>query len=347
MKRFCALLLFLLCLAPLAALAANSPNPAPWQFEVTISQGLATPAKDGRLFVILARRTTPTPPHARPHRPRCAASPGARPQRASPPAQSPCSTSPPLPSRSPISPRCPPATTSRRHCSIATPTCARRQPRATSTASRRRFTSTPHRAANWKLELTQQIPARAIARRHRANQVRQNPIQAPERVLWPPDLPSRGRRPAPRLRARTVAALSALGPHRRLEYAATPSVLGLMGEKSDFRKTWLADDTPRLILLQLDGAGPNGDPYYVNSANNGPSATRSSRNSSRTSRPHSAPSASRARASSPAPPPAAGSAWRSRSFIPTSSTAPGPPAPTRWTSARSNSSTSTRTTTPT
>jgi len=48
------------------------------------------------------------------------------------------------------------------------------------------------------------------------------------------------------------------------------SILGQMGEKSDFRKTWLAGDTPRLILLQLDGAGPNGDPYYVNSANNGP-----------------------------------------------------------------------------
>jgi len=34
--------------------------------------------------------------------------------------------------------------------------------------------------------------------------------------------------------------------------------------------TWMADDTPRFILLQLDGAGPYGDPYYVNSANNGP-----------------------------------------------------------------------------
>jgi S-formylglutathione hydrolase FrmB len=43
-----------------------------------------------------------------------------------------------------------------------------------------------------------------------------------------------------------------------------------MGRKAEFRKTWEASDTPRLILLQLDGAGPNGDPYYVNSANNGP-----------------------------------------------------------------------------
>ena len=44
----------------------------------------------------------------------------------------------------------------------------------------------------------------------------------------------------------------------------------LMAKDSDFRKTWLAEDTPRFILLLLDGAGPYGDPYQVNSANNGP-----------------------------------------------------------------------------
>ena len=33
---------------------------------------------------------------------------------------------------------------------------------------------------------------------------------------------------------------------------------------------WLADDAPRMILLHLDGAGPLGDPYQVNSANHGP-----------------------------------------------------------------------------
>jgi len=47
-------------------------------------------------------------------------------------------------------------------------------------------------------------------------------------------------------------------------------VNSLMAKKSDFRKTWLADDTPRMILLQLDGEGPYGDPFQVNSANNGP-----------------------------------------------------------------------------
>ncbi len=48
------------------------------------------------------------------------------------------------------------------------------------------------------------------------------------------------------------------------------SVKGLMATNSEFRKIWLAEDTPRFILLQLDGAGPFGDPYQVNSANNGP-----------------------------------------------------------------------------
>lgn len=43
-----------------------------------------------------------------------------------------------------------------------------------------------------------------------------------------------------------------------------------MREGSEFRRVWMADDTPRMILLHLDGAGPLGDPYQVNSANHGP-----------------------------------------------------------------------------
>ena len=37
-----------------------------------------------------------------------------------------------------------------------------------------------------------------------------------------------------------------------------------------FRRMWLADSLPRMIRLYLDGRGPYGDPYQVNSANNGP-----------------------------------------------------------------------------
>ncbi len=41
-------------------------------------------------------------------------------------------------------------------------------------------------------------------------------------------------------------------------------------EGSEFRTLWLADDTPRFLYLTLDGAGPLGDPYQVDSANHGP-----------------------------------------------------------------------------
>jgi hypothetical protein len=47
-------------------------------------------------------------------------------------------------------------------------------------------------------------------------------------------------------------------------------VRGMMRDGSGFRKTWLADGAPRFVLLLLDGAGPFGDAYQVNSDNNGP-----------------------------------------------------------------------------
>jgi S-formylglutathione hydrolase FrmB len=43
-----------------------------------------------------------------------------------------------------------------------------------------------------------------------------------------------------------------------------------MKPEKDFRKDWLTDDAPRFVLLQLDGAGPLGDPYQIDSANHGP-----------------------------------------------------------------------------
>ncbi len=48
------------------------------------------------------------------------------------------------------------------------------------------------------------------------------------------------------------------------------AVAELMAEGTDFHETWADDHSPRMLLLFLDGAGPNGDPYQVNSANNGP-----------------------------------------------------------------------------
>ncbi len=48
------------------------------------------------------------------------------------------------------------------------------------------------------------------------------------------------------------------------------AVQDLMDESSRFRRAWLDDDAPRMVLLHLDGVGPYGDPYQVNSDNNGP-----------------------------------------------------------------------------
>jgi S-formylglutathione hydrolase FrmB len=44
----------------------------------------------------------------------------------------------------------------------------------------------------------------------------------------------------------------------------------MMAEGSGFRRAWLADDAPRMVLVHLDGDGPFGDCYQVNSDNNGP-----------------------------------------------------------------------------
>lgn len=48
------------------------------------------------------------------------------------------------------------------------------------------------------------------------------------------------------------------------------AVQRMMREGSGFRSTWLADSTARMVLLHLDGDGPYGDCYQVNSDNNGP-----------------------------------------------------------------------------
>ena len=48
------------------------------------------------------------------------------------------------------------------------------------------------------------------------------------------------------------------------------SVQGLAGENTEFGKAWRDPSAPRMILLHLDGDGPLGDPYQVNSANHGP-----------------------------------------------------------------------------
>jgi Putative esterase len=49
-------------------------------------------------------------------------------------------------------------------------------------------------------------------------------------------------------------------------------VSAMMNPESEFHRAWMADDTPRMILIHLDGAGPLGDPCQIDSANHGPYA---------------------------------------------------------------------------
>ena len=48
------------------------------------------------------------------------------------------------------------------------------------------------------------------------------------------------------------------------------AVRRMMNPGADFRRAWEAADAPQVILLRLDGDGPYGDCYQVNSDNNGP-----------------------------------------------------------------------------
>lgn len=48
------------------------------------------------------------------------------------------------------------------------------------------------------------------------------------------------------------------------------AVQRMMREGSGFRSAWLADGSPGMVMLHLDGDGPFGDCYQVNSDNNGP-----------------------------------------------------------------------------
>lgn len=48
------------------------------------------------------------------------------------------------------------------------------------------------------------------------------------------------------------------------------AVRRLMTAGSSFQSAWLGDGAPRMVLLHLDGDGPYGDCYQVNSDNNGP-----------------------------------------------------------------------------
>ena len=129
----------------------------------------------------------------------------------------------------------------------------------------------PARGGTWKLELTQQVPPEQLPAD--TNLLRFVKIQSKHlSEFYGRPMFLRAGIVLPRDYARESSRRYPLWVRIGGLDTRYTSVLGQMqgGARRSFRETWLADDTPRVILLQLDGAGPNGDPYYVNSANNGP-----------------------------------------------------------------------------
>jgi hypothetical protein len=267
MKSLCALLL--LGLQSLAALAASSPSPVLWQFEVTINKGLTTTAEDGRLFLILARTNNPQPrvtlgrtgldaPEAL-ARDVNAFAPGVVAVLDQTAFAFPITHLSELPAadyfvqalfdfnadlRSPQSP-------------------------GNLYSRPQKIHFDPARGGNWNLKLTEQIPPEHLP----ADTGEIKFVKIQSKLLsdfYGRPIFLRAGIVLPRDYARDTSRRYPLWVRIGGIDTRYTSVLRLMGEKSEFRRTWQADDTPRLILLQLDGAGPDGDPYYVNSANNGP-----------------------------------------------------------------------------
>jgi hypothetical protein len=269
MNKINTLLRFLFWVAPLSALAASSPHPASGRFEVTIANGLSAPTRDGRLFVILARANNPEPrltlgrtgldaPEAL-ARDLNAFAPGVLAVLDQTAFAFPITNLTALPAGDYFAQAlfdC--------HADLRSPEapenlCSKPQ----------QIHFDPAQGGSWKLELTQQIPPEQLPAD--TDQVKFVKIQSKRLTeFYGRPIFLRAGVVLPRDYAREPSRRYPLWVRIGGLNGRYTGVLSLMGETSEFRKIWLADDTPRLILLQLDGAGPNGDPYYVNSANNGP-----------------------------------------------------------------------------
>ena len=269
MNHLSPLVALMLCLAPVAARPATPPDPAPWRFEVTVMNGLADSPRDGRLFVILARAKDPEP------RLTLGRTGLDAPQVLA------CD----------LKAFATGAVTVADANAIAFPITNLTRVAAGDYFVQALFDSNadlhlrdapgnlysqskkihldPAQAGDWKLELTKKIPPEQLPaetaqikfvkiRSKLLSEFYRRPIFLRAGIILPRDYdrdPSR----------RYPLWVRIGGLDTRFT-----AVLDALERKSDFAQTWQADDTPRLILLQLDGAGPNGDPYYDNSANNGP-----------------------------------------------------------------------------
>jgi hypothetical protein len=260
---------FLLCLAPLAALPANPPKSAGLQFEVTINKSLTAPTPAGRLFVILARTNNPEPRLVLGRTGLSAPQVLARDLKGlAPGAPAVVDASAfgfPITNLAKV-----PAGDYFVQALFDSSTDLRLPAAPGNLYSKpQKLHLNPAQGGRWKLELTEQIPADQLPaeteqikfvkiQSRLLSEFHGRPIFLRAGIILPRDYDRDPSRRYPLLVR--VAGLN----------GRYTGVLSLMGEKAEFRKTWQADDTARLILMQLDGAGPYGDPYYVNSANNGP-----------------------------------------------------------------------------
>ena len=268
-NRVGSLFRFLLSLASLTAGAAYSANVAPFRFEVTISQELAAPAKDGRLFVILSRTNTPEPCLTLSRTGLDAPESLARDVKAFAPGALavldraafafPLTNFFALPAGDYFA----------QALFVCNEDLRLLLAPGNLYSSAQKIHLDPARGGTWKLNLTQQVPLEQLPADTESvkfvkmqseclSEFYGRPIFLRAGIVLPRDYA----REPPR---RYPLWVRIGGLNTRYT-----SVLRQMGDKASFCETWLADDTPRVILLQLDGAGPNGDPYYVNSANNGP-----------------------------------------------------------------------------
>jgi hypothetical protein len=269
MKKITPLLGFLLCLTPLAVSPATSPNPAAWQFEVTMKRGLAPSAKDGRLFVILARMKDPEPRLTLDRTGLDAPQVLARDLKGFGPGAVAVADAGafafPITSLAGV----PAGDYFAQALFDSNADLHLRDAPGNLYSKPKKIHFDPAQGGDWKLELKEQVPAEQLPaetaqikfveiQSKLLSDFYSRPIFLRAGIILPRDYERDSSRRYP-LWVRIGG----------LDTRYT-DVLNAMEKKSEFAQTWQADDTPRLILLQLDGAGPNGDPYYVNSANNGP-----------------------------------------------------------------------------
>ena len=133
----------------------------------------------------------------------------------------------------------------------------------------RRVDLDPAQAAPVRLRLTQRVPGERLPdetgllrfvriRSERLSAFHGRPIHLRAGVILPP-----GHDEDPARRYPLRVRIGGYG-------ARYIGVRRMMRPGSPFRAAWLDPAAPRFVLLHLDGAGPYGDPYQVDSANNGP-----------------------------------------------------------------------------